>query len=82
MVEKLATRVVELGSQSFAVMSFEQDTNAPLSLGNQSAAVAEAVCPPFERAPLERGETVNRGCSGVPLHYTPATKSPRLVASV
>lgn len=72
MVEKLATREAEFGSQSFAVMSLEQDTNAPLSLGNQSAAVADAVCPPFERAPFVRGETVNSGCSGASVLYRQA----------
>jgi hypothetical protein len=65
MVEKLATIEAVLGSHSFAVMSLEQDTNAPLSLGNQSTAVADAVWPPLVLELLVQGETVNKGCSGV-----------------
>jgi hypothetical protein len=64
-VEKLATNEMLLGSHSFAVMSLEHDTNAPLSLGNQSTAVADAVWPPFDLALFVRGDTVNNGSSGV-----------------
>lgn len=45
-VANSATREAALGSHSFAVQSFEALRKAPLSSGNQSTAVAAAVCPP------------------------------------
>lgn len=45
-VANSATSAPAFESHSFAVESFDADKNAPLSVGNQSTAVAVAVWPP------------------------------------